>query len=427
MAAIALGAAVAVAATAAPAAALTITPTDDPEVIAQTVVADPTTFAGAEFTTQPLDPEIFPDPPAATTAAVLTPDATHPTFAGFPLSGPDFGLLTSGDPELLLNDPAIPDTIEYNDEEDSGKALEDSEGLATLRGTSVHDATTLKIDVQVPAGRNCLALSYRFLSDEFPEFVGSQYNDAFIAELDKTTWFANDANEIVAPDDFATRAGGRPVSVNGVGPTAVSNVEAAGTTFDAATGLVTSKIPTTAGAHSVYLSIFDQSDHRYDSVVMLDRLAFITEDPSTCKPPEVPVIPPPPPPPPGPPAPPAPPVNDITVPGGSVTFSNGAVTVTITVPGPGTLTAAQAPAALASRTAVAAAKKKKLIKPAKKIVTKAGKVKLKIKLTKKGKKQLRKKGKLKVRVAITFTPTGGSPNTEVAKLTIKKKKAKKKN
>ena len=45
-----------------------------------------------------------------------------------------------------------------------------------------------------------------------------------------------------------------------------------------------------------------------------------------------------------------------------------------------------------------------------------------MKLTRKGKKLLRKKGKLKVRLAITFTPTNGTANTEVTKITIKKKK-----
>ena len=159
---------------------------------------------------------------------------------------------------------------------------------------------------------------------------------------------------------------------------------------------------------------------------MLDRLGFIAEDPSTCKPPEVPVSDP------GPdprsrrrpdPRRRPPPVNDITVPGGSVTFSNGTFTLPVTVPGPGTLGAAQAPAATTSR-ATAAAKKKKLVKPVTKTVTKTGTsvVKLKMKLTKKGKKVLRKKGKLKVRLAITFTPTGGTANTEVTKITIKKKK-----
>jgi hypothetical protein len=34
----------------------------------------------------------------------------------------------------------------------------------------------------------------------------------------------------------------------------------------------------------------------------------------------------------------------------------------------------------------------------------------------------RKKGKLQGQLAITFTPTGGTANTEVTKITIKKKK-----
>jgi hypothetical protein len=290
----------------------------------------------------------------------------------------------------------------------------------------VHDLTTLRIDVNVPAGDNCLALSYRFLSEEFPEFVGSRFNDAFIAELDNSTWTTDLDSNLVVPDDFATKAGGKPVSVNGVGPTSVTETEAAGTVYDAATGLVTTKTPVTPGAHKVFLSIFDQTDHIYDSAVMLDRLAFLNESPATCKPPEVPVIVPPPPAPPGPPAPP-PPANDFTVPGGSVTFGNGSATVTVKVPGPGVVTATDASAAAASRVATASAKKKKLlVKPARAIAKKAGPVRLKIKPTKAGKKVLRKKKKLKVSLAITFTPTGGSPHTEVSKLTIKMKKAKKK-
>ena len=54
---------------------------------------------------------------------------------------------------------------------DSGKSLEDPDTLARCTGTTDHDATMLKIGVIVPPTANCLALSYRFLSDEFPEFV----------------------------------------------------------------------------------------------------------------------------------------------------------------------------------------------------------------------------------------------------------------
>jgi hypothetical protein len=407
--AIAAGAIVALGVASAPAAAApTITPTNDPAVIAGAILDDPGRLTGAEFTTRPTD-GVNPAP----TAATFTPEPAT-LFGGFPLSGVDAGLLTSGDAAQIAGDRSTQSDVTWTDDP----------ALETLRGASVHDATTLRIDVDVPAGNNCLALSYRFLSEEFPEFVGSRFNDAFIAELDNSTWTTDLEANLAVPDDFATKAGGKPVSVNGVGPTSVTEAEAAGTVYDAATGLVTTKTPVTPGAHHVFLSIFDQSDHIYDSSVMLDRLAFLNESPATCKPPEVPVIVPPPPPPPAPgPPPPPPPPNDFTVPGGSVTFGNGSATVTVNVPGPGVVTATDASSAAASRVATAAAKKKKpLIKPARAVAKKAGPVKLRIKPTKAGRKILRNKKKLKVRLAITFTPTGGSPRTEVSRLTIKVKK-----
>ena len=48
-------------------------------------------------------------------------------------------------------------------------------------------------------------------------------------------------------------------------------------------------------------------------------------------------------------------------------------------------------------------------------------MKLKLHLTKGGKRVLKHKHKLKVRLAISFTPTGGTTNTERSKLTIKAK------
>ena len=220
--------------------------------------------------------------------------------------------------------------------------------------------TVLKIGVTVPAGANCLSLDYRFLSEEFPEYVDSQFNDAFIGEIGATQWFTS-GSTINKPGDFATNTGGEPVSVNGVGPVAVSEAEAAGTTYDAATGLVNTKSQIAPGPRVVYLSIFDQGDAIYDSAVFLDRLRFINESPTTCRPPEVPATPAPPPAPPGPPppGPPAPPSNAFSV-GSSITFgANGTATVTVVVPGPGVVTAADAATAGASTRAQVAQKKKK--------------------------------------------------------------------
>ena len=69
------------------------------------------------------------------------------------------------------------------------------------------DVTVLGIDLDVPAGTNCLTIDFRFLSEEFPEFVGSGVNDAFVAELDKTTWTAS-GSEVIAPDNFAFDSAG---------------------------------------------------------------------------------------------------------------------------------------------------------------------------------------------------------------------------
>ena len=50
------------------------------------------------------------------------------------------------------------------------------------------DVSILKIDLEVPAAANCLSIDFRFLSDEYPESSASSFNDAFIAELDNSTW-----------------------------------------------------------------------------------------------------------------------------------------------------------------------------------------------------------------------------------------------
>ena len=47
---------------------------------------------------------------------------------------------------------------------------------------------------------------------------------------------------------------------------------AAGTTYDGATPALTAATPLTPGMHSLYLSIFDQGDHVYDSAVFVDNL-----------------------------------------------------------------------------------------------------------------------------------------------------------
>jgi hypothetical protein len=405
------------------------------------------TLAAAEV--KPLDPEESEDSATAAALAIMPEtgqleSADLPEYAfeegvgdvyspiglgqtpldGFPTNGSSFAILSSGD-VAFLNEGAPQEGIE------SGTFKEEFPA-AELRGSTVDDSTELSILANVPSGANCIALDYRFLSEEYPDFVGSEFNDAFLAELETSSWSMDEEGTLSRPSDFATAPDAPPASVNGVGPSAMSPVEAEGTYFNAATGLVTTKTPITPGSHQIDLSIFDAGDDQYDSAVFLDNLRFINEGASTCKPPsgtqlEVQTNPPPPPP--------ATPSNAFTL-GSSVKFKgNGTqATITVTVPGPGTVSASSGTTAPASaaRASLAEtskkkgkAKKKPVLKPASTHAAAAGPVSLTLKLSSAGKAALKKKGKLKVGVAITFTPDGGSAATQQTSVTFKAAKKKK--
>ena len=77
----------------------------------------------------------------------------------------------------------------------------------------------LRVDLDVPSTANCLVgLDFRFLSEEFPEYVGSRFNDAFIAELDRSTW-TTAGSTIIAPDNFALDPNGSAITINAAGQT----------------------------------------------------------------------------------------------------------------------------------------------------------------------------------------------------------------
>ena len=399
-----------------------------PLTAAKAVALDP-----AQVTTASLPEYAFEAGPASPLGLGSSQAPSPTSVADFPTQGSTYAILSSGDVNQIAS-------LLVNDEEGTSTDFANQQGALDVdRGEEANDWTVLKVDVNVPGSSNCLALDYRFLSEEFPEFVGSPFNDAFIAEVDSTSWSVGDDGALVRPIDFASSPAGAPISINGVGDTAVSPGEAAGTYFDAATGLITTKTPIAPGAHSIYLSIFDASDGIYDSAILLDNLRFISESAATCKPPTGQELAIPPTPPVAAPAPP-PPSSVFTV-GPSVKFkSNGTeATLTVTVPGPGTLSAASSsagPTGVSGRRADAgiskvpskksAKPKKPLLVPASVHAAAAGPVSITVKLSGAGKAVLANKhgGKLVVPVRLTFTPDGGAPASQTKSVTFKKAKAK---
>src|SRR5262245_26336974 len=233
-----------------------ITPTNTASSLAGAIVVDPSVVTGAS---------LLAVPPSGTPNAV----AESATALGvFPTAGSTYTILTSGDANLA---------DDANTDPDSGADL----GGGNVRGDTDFDVTILKIDLNVPQGRNCLTFDFRFLSDEFPEFVGSDFNDAFIAELDTSDWSTSGSN-ITAPHNFASDPGGNAISINAAGAASMTAGDASGTTYDGATPLLSASSPITSGAHRLYLSIFDQGDGIYDSAVFLDNLFLGTTAPGGC-------------------------------------------------------------------------------------------------------------------------------------------------
>jgi hypothetical protein len=224
-----------------------ITPQATAPPIAQAIVASAPTLVSSSFASLP--------PAGAPNGTANAP------FGSFPTNGSTFGILTTGS-VALADDP--------NNFGDDGL---DDQG-DNVRGNTDYDVSILRVNLNVPVAANCLTFDFKFASEEFPEYVNQGVNDAFVAEVDTSNWTANN-NTVTAPNNFAFAPSGGVVSIDtpGIGASAAN---AAGTTYDGATSLLSASTPITAGAHSVYLSIFDQGDNVYDSAALLDNLRLTT-------------------------------------------------------------------------------------------------------------------------------------------------------
>ncbi|MGK0332890.1 MAG: hypothetical protein ACI89G_002989, partial [Minisyncoccia bacterium] len=215
----------------------------DALTLAKALTSDPALVVGASYLSRP-----------SVAATAVSTDA----FGSMPTNGDSFAVLSTG----RAADVLAPNDIGY-----SGT---DFEG-GNYSGDTDLDVTVLKIDLAVPVGTNCLTLDFRFYSEEYPEYIGTIYNDAFIAELGDSTW-TTAGSLISAPANFAFDPQGQEISINASGVTSMTQEAAYGTTFDGATPLLSAGIKVDPGLQALYLSIFDQGDHALDSTVILDNL-----------------------------------------------------------------------------------------------------------------------------------------------------------
>ncbi len=180
----------------------------------------------------------------------------------FPTQGSTYGILCTGGAGQL----EIPNT-------GSGNWSIDLDGQDTI---------TLHLRLKVPSGMKCMSFDFAFYSEEFPEWLNSRYNDAFLAEKGqtdiKTTYDPVTFNPIISSAyNFAFDSKKNTISVNtafGVsGNTACS--------YDGVTPLLKAQTPVTSGANvDVYLTIMDVGDSYVDSAVMLDNFQWSSD--ATC-------------------------------------------------------------------------------------------------------------------------------------------------
>lgn len=178
-------------------------------------------------------------------------------LAGFPVAGRDYAILSSGNAFFADHPNTSGSTSAIN-----------NPLLAITHGATDFDTVALQLDLKVLELGNCLSFEFRLLSEEYPEWVATQYNDGFVAELNGDTWFTL-ASVIYATNNFATPVPGQAVSINTMPMTAGA---AAGTTYDGATARYVATTPITPGLHTLILTVFDQSDPVYDTSIFLDDL-----------------------------------------------------------------------------------------------------------------------------------------------------------
>jgi hypothetical protein len=145
-----------------------------------------------------------------------------------------------------------------------GQSPEPGQDLPPM-GKPQGDRSTVILNLTAPSNANSFAFDFYFLSAEYPEFVGSAFNDEFVAQVTGSAWSGNAALD----------SSGNSISVNSALFSVTQSSQLSGTGFDngvgGGTGWLTVVIPATPGdTITLVLSIYDVTDGVYDSGVLVD-------------------------------------------------------------------------------------------------------------------------------------------------------------
>jgi len=179
----------------------------------------------------------------------------------FPTLGNSFATLTTGAAE----DVDLPNL---------GTESTQLDGLDTTQG---NDLVQLDLTLQAPPTATCLQFDFAFLTEEFPEFVSSNYNDTFIAELGGSNFTITDPpfgvpQEVIAPNNIAfDPTDGSVMDLTSSLPFHPQTE----TTFDGATERLVAGGRVSPGQQvQLTFSVMDLGDSIYDTAVFLDNFRW---------------------------------------------------------------------------------------------------------------------------------------------------------
>lgn len=184
----------------------------------------------------------------------------------------------SADPQATAN-PANLGVIYPTDGSEMAELYTGAVGVAPESGTDLGaygdtgDRTTFTVQLQVPPSANSMLFDFYFLSAEYPEFVGTQYNDKFEANVTGTAYSGNAATDSL----------GNLVDVNSAFFTVVQDSDLQGTGFEngvgGGTGWLTMIVPVDPNdVVTISFTVYDVADGIYDSMVLLDNFDWSGSD-----------------------------------------------------------------------------------------------------------------------------------------------------
>ncbi len=222
----------------------------------------------------------------------LDPKAAANTGAG------SFVLFSTGiaadekDPNWVIQ---LPGTAFHNDDPNPFPQNSKNACYSGPDELNVHDYIEFKLTLHVPTNAKSFSFDFNFFSAEYPEFVGSQYNDKFLVLLDSQAFgqgnisFDPNQNPINVNSAFFQVCDSAQVCMGMMQNTCSQNAnELDGTGYEmtappphdthrvgGATGWLTTTSPVKPGeTATLRFILFDEGDHLFDSAVLIDNFRW---------------------------------------------------------------------------------------------------------------------------------------------------------